>query len=137
MTPYRKAPHMTAIISGGCIRLYSTGPEWHINPEHSTIGLLDHSEQPTIDDSGYLVVKFTGDPTLRAVVSMTAASDETLTSLGISAGCSNGGPICRMRFYKAGVGVLDLRNPAHWAYVDGAYNNIWLTAIHETIAPAA
>lgn len=123
---------MTTLVSAGCIRLYATGPQWHIDDEHSTFGLIDTSTQPTIDSAGYLVVNLL-DVGLRKVGSMTAASDETLTGLGIFAGCSNGGPICRIRFYKVGVGILDLNNPSHWALIDGAYSNLWLTLIHEIL----
>jgi hypothetical protein len=128
---------MTALISGGCMRLYSTGPEWHVNAEHSTIGLIDGTVQPTIDASGFLAFNlvYGGLPNSNPVVSMTAASDETLTALGISAGCSNGGPLCRIRLYKIGVGALDLNDPAHWAHVDGAYANLWITLVHDVPEP--
>jgi hypothetical protein len=139
---------MTTLISGGCVRLY-TGfdpenpeipvpqPEWHINEAHHTIGVIDTTAAPEIDAGGYLVVTLIGDDSTRAVVSMTAASDETLTARGITAGCSNGGPICRIRFYKDGVGVLDLNNPVHWAYVAGTYSNLWLTLVHDVFELAA
>jgi hypothetical protein len=123
---------MTTLLSATCVRLYSTGPEFHIDDQHATFGLIDTSEQPTIDDAGYLVIKFL-DIGPRKVGSMTAASDETLTANGISAGCSNGGPYARIRFYKDGVGALNLKTPAHLAYVDGTYNNIWFTAVHEIL----
>lgn len=121
---------MTTLVSGGCIRLYSNGPEWHINEEHHTVGLVDAAQQPTIDSSGFLVIHLL-DVGERAVVSMTAASDETLTKEGISVGCSNGGPINRMRFYKDGVGPLNLNDPVHWGYVEGIYSNLWITMVHD------
>jgi len=130
---------VTTLVSGACIRLYSTGPEYHIDPEHSTIGLIDTSTPPTIDSSGYLEIKLINSETdvpNGPVVAMTAASDETLTGLGIFVGCSNGGEIVRMRFYKIGVGPLDLNNPSHWAMVDGPYSNLWLTLVHD-VAEAA
>lgn len=123
---------MSTLISGGCIRFYSTGPEWHINDGHHTIGLIDTSTQPTIDTSGFLVINLL-DIGERAVVSMTAASDETLVARGISVGCSNGGPTCRMRFYKDGVGPLDLNDSTHWGYVAGIYSNLWMTLVHDVI----
>lgn len=118
---------MTALVSGGCIRLYATGPEWHTDTGHHTVGVIDTSEPPEIDASGFLVFRLIGG---NPVVAMTAASDETLTAKGISAGCSNGGPICRVRFYKDGVGPLDLNNPIHWAYVAGKFNNVWMILVH-------
>lgn len=127
---------MTTLISGACIRLYSTGPEWHINDGHHTIGLIDTSTQPTIDASGFLVFNLLGDSAERAVVAMTAACDETLTARGVSAGCSNGGPLVRIRFYADGIGPLDLTNPDHWAILAGAYCNIWFTAVHDLPVPA-
>lgn len=123
----------TVIPSGGCIRLYDTGPEWHINEDHAAIGLVVVSEPPTIDASGFLVIKLVDDqgvPNALPIVYMNAASDETLTANGISAGCSNGGPIIRIRFHKEGIGALNLNTPAHWDYVSGDFSNIWLTAQH-------
>jgi len=120
----------TTLLSATCVRFYSTGPEYHIDSQHATFGLIDTSEQPTIDDAGYLIVKFL-DIGPRKVGSMTAASDETLTANGISAGCSNGGPYARIRFYKDGVGALNLKNSAHWALLDGPNANMWFTAAHE------
>lgn len=121
---------MTTLVSAGCIRLYSTGPQWHIDDQHSTFGLIDTSTQPTIDSSGFLQIDLL-DVGPRTVGSMTAASDETLTGLGVFAGCSNGGPLVRMKFYKIGVGILDLNNSSHWAMVDGQFSNLWLTLVHE------
>lgn len=120
----------TTLVSAGCIRLYSTGPQWHINEEHSTFGLIDTSVQPYFDSSGFLQIDLL-EVGPRAVGSMTAASDETLTGLGVLIGCSNGGPLVRMKFYKIGVGVLDLNNTSHYAMVDGGYSNLWLTLVHE------
>lgn len=122
----------STLISATCVRFYSTGPEFHIDPQHATIGLIDTSEPPTIDSAGYLVIKFL-DIGPRAVGSMTAASDETLTANGISAGCSNGGPYARIRFYRDGIGWLDLNNPVHWAYLDGPNSNMWFTAVHSIL----
>lgn len=131
---------MTVLISGGCIRLYkddheTPGPQWHINSGHSTIGLIDTSAPPTIDASGFLVVNFL-DVGPRSVVSMTAASDESLTARGIFAGCSGGGSNCRIRFYKNGIngadGVpLNLNNAVHWDRVSGDLCNLWITFVHE------
>lgn len=131
---------MTALVSGGCIRLYpanhaTPGPRWHIDEGHNTIGVIDTSTQTTIDSSGFLTFNLLGDPTERAVVSMTAASDETLTARGVSAGCSNGGPIVRIRFYADGTGPLDLGDPDHWAIIAGLYCNLWFTAVHDVPEP--
>lgn len=129
---------MTTIISGSCIRLYpanhaTPGPRWHINDQHATVGLIDTSEQPTIDSDGYLVVKFL-DIGLRTVVSMSGNPDETLTALGISAGCSNGGPYARIRLVKVGLdgqpAPLDLGNAVHWSRAAGPHNNIWPLFVH-------
>jgi len=129
----------TTIPSGGCIRLYTAynedhepipDPQWHINAAHQTIGLIDTSVPPTIDSAGYLVVKLTGDPNTRAVVYMDASPDETLVSRDINAGCSNGGPICRIKMRKIGVRDLNLNIAADWALASGTYANLWLDLLH-------
>lgn len=130
---------MTTLISGSCIRLYpadhatTPGPRWHINDQHATVGLIDTSEQPTIDAQGYLVVKFLNIGP-RAVVSMSGNPDEALTGLGISAGCSNGGPYARIRLVKRGLdgqpAPLDLNSAVHWSRVAGQHNNLWPLFVH-------
>lgn len=136
---------MTVLISGGCIRLYpashaTPGPRWHINPEHSTIGLIDTSTQPTIDSDGWIEIKLINaetDTPNGPVVSMTAAADESLAGLGVTAGCSNGGEIVRIRLVKVGTNgqpaPLDLNDPIHWSRVAGSTNNIWLTLVHDVL----
>lgn len=113
-------------IFGGCIRLYSTGPVWHVDADHHTVG-IDPTVAPTIDASGFLtfytLVK-------HPIIACSIQPDETLTARGISAGLSNGTHLIRLRFYKDGVGPLDLNNPAHWDLVEGAYSNLWVTLFH-------
>jgi len=130
---------MTTLISGSCIRLYpadhaTPGPRWHINSQHATVGLIDTSEQPKIDAQGYLVVKFLAIGP-RAVVSMAGNPDEALTELGITAGCSNGGTLVRIRLVKRGLdgqpAPLDLTNAVHYSRVAGEHNNLWPLFVHE------
>jgi len=124
---------MAVITLGGCIRLYPTGPEWHVDTDHHTVG-IDPTIDPTIDDSGFLnfwtLVK-------NPVVSATAAADETLVGRGIHAGISNGTHLVRIRLYKVGVGALDLSNPTHYGYAAGPYSNLWVTLVHNESAPPA
>lgn len=120
---------MSLLVSGGCLRIYTDGPEWYINSGYHANGLIDTSTDPTIDESGFIVVKLLRN-TERAVVAMTAAPDETLSARGILAGCSNGGPISRIRMSKVGVGALNLNNQNHLNMVAGPNSNLWLTFVH-------
>ena len=117
------------IVSSTCIRFYESGPEYHINDQHATFGIIDASQQPYVDTAGYLVIPFK-DVGPRAVGSMHPSSDESLTKFGIIAGASNGGPYARIRFYKIGVGWLDLTNSTHYMYLVGQLNNLWFMATH-------
>jgi hypothetical protein len=129
----------TSIPSGGCIRLYDDGPEWHIDPHHQTVGLFDISHPPRIDSSGFLVIDLvnpdgSGENTW-PVVMMAANPDETLVTRWITGGCSNGGPIMRIRLVHKDLGPLDLTRPDHYAIVAGKYSNLWPEAEHLQPAP--
>lgn len=129
---------MAALVSGACIRFYDTGPEWHVNTAHHAVGLIDTSIQPFINASGWLEFPLLekGLPNPHPVVSMAAASDETLTAAGISAGCSSGTSEVRIRFYKTGINgadgtVLNLNNAVHYSKVAGPNSNLWVTLVHD------
>jgi hypothetical protein len=121
----------TPTIFGGCMRLYpdnhaTPGPRWHVDEDHHTVG-IDPDVAPFIDpNSGYIhfymLVK-------NPIIAPTAAMDESLTARGISAGISKGTHLIRTRFYKVGVGPLDLRIAAHRAYVTGDYCNVWYSIL--------
>lgn len=131
---------MGSIMSGGCIRLYpadheTPGPQWHIDPKHQPEGIFDTSEPPTIDAGGYLVIKLidpdTGGPNTLPVIRMNAGEDETLTGRFISGGCSNGGPIIRIRLTHKDLGPLDLKRADHYAICAGKNANLWPGAWHK------
>lgn len=108
---------------GGCIRLYATGPEWHVDNDHWIEG-IDPSVDPVIDSSGFLTFHTIEK---NAIVAIQPSPDETLVARGISVGGSNGSYLVRLRFYKAGVGPLDLTKKEHLAYITGKVTNIWVT----------
>lgn len=118
-------------IFGGCIRLYDTGPEWHVDEDHHTVG-IDPTVAPTIDASGFLTFwTLVKNP----IIGCSIQPDETLTARGINAGLSNGTHLIRLRFYKEGISgangaPLDLNDPIHWSRVTGPYSNLWITLIH-------
>lgn len=136
---------MPTVPSGGCIRLYPAvadadgnlvpQPEWHIDENHQPEGIFDTSEPPTIDSGGYLVIKLidpeTGGPNTLPVIRMTAGPDETLTARHINGGCSNGGPIMRIRLTHKDLGPLDLKRADHWAICAGKNANLWPGARHK------
>lgn len=130
---------MTATLFGGCMRLYPTnhktpGPRWHVDDDHHTIG-IDPTVAPFIDpDSGYIhFYMLEHNPIIAATVAM----DESLTARGISGGISNGTFLIRIRFYKDGVGPLDLRLAEHLAFITGNFCNVWCTFVQDVPAPAA
>ena len=112
---------------GGCIRLYATGPEWHVDADHWIEG-IDPTVDPVIDSSGFLTFHTIEK---NAVVSISPSPDETLTARGISVGGSNGSYLVRLRFYKEGVGPLNLNNPAHWDYIEGEFSNLWIIVVQD------
>lgn len=129
---------LSALVSGGCIRFTADGPRWHVNTAHHTIGLIDTSVQPFINASGWLEFKLTenGQPNPHPIVSMTVASDETLTNAGIFGGASSGTTEVRVRFWKAGVNGADgthlnLNNPVHYDRISGDTSNVWITLVHD------
>lgn len=107
---------------GGCIRLYDTGPEWHINSHHIAVG-FDTTSPPQITPAGDLLVQLDpGGP----VVSAIAAPDETLAARGITLGISGAVSTCTVRMSQAGYGRLDLSEPDDYARASGANSNLWL-----------
>jgi len=125
---------MTWYPSGGCIRLYDDGPQWHIDPHHNTVGLFDTSHAPRIDSSGFLVIDLVNPDgsgvNTWPVIAMQAGPDETLRGRHISGGCSNGGPIMRILLVHKDLGALDLTRADHYAIVAGKYSNLWPEAAH-------
>lgn len=125
------------VILGGCIRLYETGPVWHVDTDHHTVG-IDPTVNPTIDGSGLLTFYTLAK---NPIIGCSINPDETLVARGISAGLSNGTHLIRIRFYKDGISgadgaPLDLNNPVHWSRVSGIYSNLWVTLIHNVEDPA-
>lgn len=112
---------------GGCIRLYGSGPEWHVDNDHWIAG-IDPTVNPVIDSSGFLTFKTIEK---NAIVSISPSPDETLTARGISVGGSNGSQLVRLRFYKEGVGPLNLKNAKHWSYVQGEFSNLWILIVQD------
>jgi len=123
---------MTIEIIGGCMRLYDTGPEWHVDDDHHTIG-IDPTVNPEIDSAGFLTFhNLVPNP----IVACSVSPDETLTARGISGGLSNGTDLVRIRLYKDGVNgangaALNLNDPVHWDRVAGPYCNLWITILHD------
>lgn len=115
---------------GVVIRLYDTGPEFHLDDDHWESG-IDVSQDPEIDASGYLVIH---TKEKNAVISCEASPDETLVARGITAGCSNGSYLVRFRLVKIGLdgqpAPLDLNNPVHYSRVSGEFSNLWVNITH-------
>lgn len=129
--------------ASGCIRLYETGPQWHINSRHQTFGfkttepLLDPEGNPVLDEAGNPItipynpmITSAGDLYIRLLETRTvgyaaASVDETLAAKGVWAGISGGVSDCTIRLRKTGLGRLDLNNPAHWNSVRGDESNLW------------
>lgn len=116
---------------GVVIRLYDTGPAFHLDDDHWESG-IDTSIPPAIDASGFLVI-YTKEK--NAVISCEASPDETLVARGITAGCSNGSHLVRFRLVKVGLdgqpAPLDLNEPIHWSRVSGPYSNLWVHITHD------
>lgn len=116
---------------GVVIRLYDTGPEFHLDADHWESG-IDVSQPPEIDASGFLVIH---TKEKNAVINCEANPDETLVARGITAGCSNGSHLVRFRLVKVGLdgqpAPLDLNNPVHYSRVSGAYSNLWVDITHD------
>jgi len=110
---------------GGVMRLYADGPEWHVDADHWIEG-IDPTIDPVIDSSGFITFH-----TLEknAVLSCEANPDETLVARDITAGCSNGTYLVRLRLAKGGV-PLDLEDPEDWDLVEGEYANFWVDIEH-------
>jgi hypothetical protein len=113
------------ITGGGCIRLYATGPQWHVNSAHATVA-FDTSVAPEVTASGDLWVPLTEN---LPVVAAIASADETLTMRGITAGISGGVSGCTVRLRKEGVGRLNLARPDHYALVADNNANLWLMIV--------
>ena len=114
---------MEATILGACIRLYSTGPELHVNNAHVAWGIASTFVGP---DDGYLwIMHATSDP----VIAILCSPDETLTSRDITTGASGGTGWSRIRFAQHGV-ALDLRVASDYAKIAGAYSNLWYVVVH-------
>lgn len=115
---------------GVVIRLYDTGPEFHLDDDHWEAG-VDTARGVDIDAAGYLVI-YTKEP--NAVINCGADPDETLVARGITVGCSNGSHLIRLRFVKVGLdgqpAVLNLNNPVHYDRVEGDFSNIWFRGLH-------
>jgi hypothetical protein len=107
--------------AGGCIRLTNAGPEWHINPQHVTVGFNPYIH-PTINADGELHANMlTAFPVIAAI----AEPDETISSRGIEAGISGAVADVDIWFSKAGR-KLDLNDAADYALVRGTYANVWI-----------
>lgn len=114
---------MDFTFAGGCIRFTDTGPEWHINTRHTTVG-FDTTVPPQITSEGDLYATMT--ETLDVVAAI-ASPDETLAEKGVWAGVSGGVGHCKIRLRKYGLPTpLDLNDPDHYASVRGEWSNLWL-----------
>jgi hypothetical protein len=116
---------------GAVLRLYDDGPAWHEDLDHWESG-IDTSVPPVIDASGFLTFH---TKEKNAVIYCVASPDETLVARGITAGCSNGSHLVRLRLVKVGTdgqpAPLDLNNEIHWDRVSGPYSNLWISLIHD------
>lgn len=126
------------IVSGAVIRFTEEGPRWHTNTAHHAIGLIDTSVEPFINASGWLEFPLVenGQPNPHPVVSMTIASDEGLTAVGIFCGASSGTTEVRVRCSKAGVNgadtaPLNLNNEVHWDRMSCPNCNAWVLLTHQ------
>ena len=120
-------------VLGGCIRLYETGPEWHVDADHHTVG-IDYTIDPVIDAQGFLTFyTLVKNP----IISSSVQVDESLADRSIrTGGVSNGTHLVRIRLFKEPISggedvPLDLNNPVHWSRVAGSYNNLWVTLVHD------
>jgi hypothetical protein len=106
---------------GGVMRLYADGPKWHADADHWISG-IDPTVDPVIDSSGFITFH-----TLEknAILSCEANPDETLVARDITAGCSNGSYLVRLRVAKAGV-PLNMDDPDDYALAQGSYANFWV-----------
>lgn len=117
---------------GVVIRLYETGPEFHLDADHWQSG-IDVSRGVDIDASGFLVI-YTAEK--NAVINCEANADETLAARGITAGCSNGSHLVRFQLVKPGLNgappvPLDLNDPVHYSRVSGPFSNLWVDITHD------
>lgn len=117
---------------GVVIRLYDTGPAFHLDADHWESG-IDTSIPPAIDAGGFLTF-YTKEK--NAVIAADCAPDETLVARGITTGISNGSHLIRVRFVKPDINtaqpvVLDLNDSVHYSRVSGAYSNIWCHITHD------
>jgi len=89
---------MPIVVSGCAIRFASTGPYALDNSAHHNTG----AQSLTVEADGdlYIVQKVQAP-----IVSMTAAQDETMARLGITAGASGGAGVTIVRFYRNGAFV--------------------------------
>jgi len=132
--PATPVPSDDLIISGGCIRFTENGPRWHINDNHETIGLIDTSTEPFINDDGFLEFNLT-ETGVNQVVSMTMSPDETMAARGLMAGASGGVSSVRVRLSKPSMTAgewspLNLNLPVHYSRVEGENSNLWITLVH-------
>lgn len=123
---YRDAWSDAAVyaVKGCCIRFPDTGPEILADSSHHSIGIASVS----IDDAtGHLCI--THDRAA-PVVSISPVLDETLMQRGLTVGGSGGGGRTLIFFKHATLGVLNLKNPAHYAVLTGTTTNLWYSVIH-------
>lgn len=106
---------------GGVLRLYPDGPKWHVDDDHWIRG-IDPTVDPIIDSSGFLTFHTIEK---NAILSCEANPDETLAARDITAGCSNGTYLVRLRLVKAGV-PLNLDDPEDYTLAAGMYANFWV-----------
>lgn len=125
------------IVSGAVIRFGENGPYYHLNENHSAIGLIDTTVQPFINASGWLEITLKDVPGTKSVASITFASDETLTARGVICGGSGGVNEIRFRCSKPsesnpGTQVpLNLNLAGHYDNLEGDNSNGWITVVHE------
>lgn len=118
------------VRAGGCIRLYPSGPQWHVNTMHALIGF---SGEPYINPvNGWLSIELA--PPHLPVLAAYVLPDETLVNRRIMAGVSGGVSACNVLLSDSS-GRLDLRNPADYAKVAGEGANLWCAVLGMIPAP--
>lgn len=116
----QQQPTTGPIVTGCVIRLYPTGPEIHDDAWHDCTG----ADEVTLDADGDLRILSSHST---AVISVTAAVDESLARRGILAGASGGVSWTEVRLYDVDTGQA-VR--ADSAAATCTYCNLWMTWVH-------
>lgn len=110
---------MSIVVSGCAIRFGPNGPYALNNSAHHNIGAQSLSVEA---DGDLRIVQKVQAP----IVSMTAAQDETMARLGITAGASGGDEVTIIRFYRNGAFVH-----ADDPILQTPNLNLWMTWVND------